>query len=104
MLLEMHGHTVTVVHDGRQALSAIEASPPDVALLDIGMPGMSGYEVATELRTMHFGERVLIIAITGWGAPQDLERSRAAGIDLHLTKPADADALLRLVQSGRQAR
>jgi CheY-like chemotaxis protein len=97
MLLEMHGHTVTVVHDGQQALSAIEASPPDVALLDIGMPHFDGYEVARRVRGDTRSRRVFLIAVTGWGQEQDKARALGAGFDLHFTKPVEPQHLIDLL-------
>jgi len=66
-------------------------------LLDIGMPGMDGYEVARQLRAMPEAQRALIVAQTGWGQEEDRRRTRAAGFDAHLAKPVDLSALMRLV-------
>ncbi|HEU5137541.1 MAG TPA: PAS domain S-box protein [Steroidobacteraceae bacterium] len=97
MLLEMHGHTITVVSDGRQALAAIESSPPEVALLDIGMPHIDGYEVARRVRGDTRTREVLLIAVTGWGQEQDKARAMAAGFDLHFTKPIEPQQLIELL-------
>ncbi len=99
MLLEMDGHTVTVVHDGRQALSSIESSRPDVALLDIGMPEIDGYEVARRVRGDTRNRQILLIAITGWGQESDKARASAAGFDLHFTKPVEPQSLIELLRS-----
>ena len=104
MLLEIEGHAVTVVHDGQQALAAIEASRPDVALLDIGMPEIDGYEVARQVRGDSRGQRTLLIAITGWGQEQDKARAMAAGFDLHFTKPVEPEQLIQLLAAELPAR
>ncbi len=105
-MLEGAGHRVTEAVDGPQALDRAIAGAFDVALIDIGLPGLDGLEVARRLRRM--GPRLattLLVAITGYGAPQDHARSRAAGFDLHLVKPVDGVDLLDQVQRLlRQAR
>ena len=90
----MLGHEVRAVHDGPAALAAVEALRPDVVLLDIGMPGMSGYEVARRLRERPGGAALRLVALTGWGAEDDRRRTREAGFDHHLVKPV-APAELR---------
>lgn len=92
-LVEVLGHRVVPAHCGEDALRAIESERPDVVLLDIGLPGMDGYEVARRIRAMPGGERILIVAMTGWGQRQDKQRAQAAGFDLHFTKPADPSEL-----------
>jgi signal transduction histidine kinase/CheY-like chemotaxis protein len=104
MLLQMHGHTVTLAHDGRQALAAIETSRPDVALLDIGMPHLDGYEVARRVRGDTRCRQVLLIAVTGWGQEQDKTRAMAAGFDLHFTKPVEPQRLIELLGAELPAR
>ena len=89
MLLRMDGHDVQVVYDGAQAMQAIRESPPEVALIDIGMPEMNGYEVARAVRQMLPKERVTLIAVTGWGQKHDVTRALDAGFDSHFTKPID---------------
>jgi PAS domain S-box-containing protein len=96
-LLQLSGHVVRVVHDGRDALGAAQTFQPDVALLDIGMPGMNGYELAAALRGSDGGRRAILVAVTGWGTQDDRERARVAGFDHHLTKPVDLAALNRLM-------
>ena len=93
MLLQALGADVRVVHDGPSALEAFGASEPVVVLLDIGMPGMDGYEVARTLRARFPGHRSTIVALTGWGQREDRRRVREAGFDHHLVKPADIEAL-----------
>ncbi|MFC5513357.1 PAS domain S-box protein [Massilia jejuensis] len=86
-LLEMHGHELRIAHDGAQALQIAAQFRPEVVFLDIGMPGMTGYEAARRLRGMPELERSIIVAVSGWGAKEDLSRSREAGFDMHFTKP-----------------
>jgi PAS domain S-box-containing protein len=92
-LLSLDGHDVRVANDGEQALVEAEAFRPDVALLDIGMPGKNGYEVAREIRAKPWGRAMLLVAVTGWGQSEDKRRAKDAGFDHHFTKPLDLDAL-----------
>jgi len=96
-LLKELGATVHAVNAGEAALAAIDAFRPDAVLLDIGMPGMDGYEVARSIRANPRFHDTLLIALTGWGQEQDQQRSRAAGIDHHLIKPPDIDRLRQLL-------
>jgi PAS domain S-box-containing protein len=96
VLLEMVGHDVHVAGDGEEALEVARAVRPDVALLDIGMPKLNGYELARQLRAGHPRNPVLV-AITGWGQRDDLRRAAEAGFDFHLVKPVDPDELIRLI-------
>jgi CheY-like chemotaxis protein len=84
--------------------SPATARPPDVVLLDIGLPGMSGHEVARRLRQLPGLERVLLVAVTGYGQEADLRRSREAGIDYHLVKPVDLTALQEILRAAASAR
>jgi CheY-like chemotaxis protein len=93
VLLRLWGHHVDVVRDGLAALKAAQACPPDVLLLDIGLPGMVGYDVARRLREQVGPKRTFIIALTGFGRQEDRRRSEESGIDLHLLKPADPEKL-----------
>jgi CheY-like chemotaxis protein len=93
LLLQIDGHDVRVAHGGSAALALAQAFRPEVALLDIGMPDLNGYEVARALRREPWGKDVYLIALTGWGQEEDRRRSREAGFDRHLTKPADPDEL-----------
>jgi signal transduction histidine kinase len=97
-LLRLEGHEVTSVHDGPVALTAFHEIKPDVALLDIGMPGLTGYEVARRMRQSGAGTALTLIAITGWGQDVDKERAFAAGFDHHLTKPVDPHRLVELLR------
>jgi PAS domain S-box-containing protein len=93
ILLEIDGHEVRVAHGGRAALALAQAFRPEVALLDIGMPELSGYEVAEALRREPWGKAIQLIALTGWGQESDRRHSKAAGFDRHLTKPIDMEVL-----------
>jgi PAS domain S-box-containing protein len=97
MLLRMEGHEVEVVHDGRAALEALLGGRAQVALLDIGMPEMNGYEIARQLRSHSPGSGVALIAVTGWGQGSDKAEALAAGFDHHFTKPVDPDRLIGLL-------
>jgi PAS domain S-box-containing protein len=96
LLLRSLGHETRVVYDGASALKAATEFHPDVVLLDIGMPGLDGYEVARRLRAMKDRPR-RIIAVTGWGQPADRQRSQEAGFDKHLVKPVEANELVRIL-------
>jgi PAS domain S-box-containing protein len=99
MLLHVLGADVQVAHNGPEALAVFQAYEPSVVLLDIGMPGMDGYEVARRLRSDFPHGQTTIIALTGWGQEEDRRRARDAGFDHHLVKPADAVALQGLLAS-----
>ncbi|HYD57523.1 MAG TPA: ATP-binding protein [Burkholderiales bacterium] len=99
MVLKLMGAEVRVVHDGAAALAAFEAHKPSVVLLDIGMPGMDGYEVARILRTLDPQRRAALVALTGWGQEEDRRRARDAGFDHHLVKPAEITTLEALLAS-----
>jgi len=99
MLLRQSGMQVHVAYTGIEAVSLAAEIHPDVAVLDIGMPGMSGYEVAQRIRTEPWGSRIHLIAVTGWGQEGDRRRAEAAGFDHHLTKPVDPLHLEHLVAS-----
>ena len=99
VLLEFLGASVKVAHDGPSALGVFAVQKPAVVLLDIGMPGMDGYEVARRLRALPEGNDATLIALTGWGQDEDRARTRAAGFDHHLVKPADIEALRALLEA-----
>ncbi len=88
-LLRLSGHDVHVAHDGVEALELAARVRPQVALLDIGMPGMSGYEVAERIRGEVWGRQMMLVAVTGWGQEEDKRKAKACGFDHHLTKPMD---------------
>ena len=92
------GHEVRTAADGQQALDTALEFKPDMAILDIGMPRMNGYEVAKRIRAAASIRSVLLVALTGWGQRDDVERATAAGFDLHMTKPADFATLRRLIR------
>jgi CheY-like chemotaxis protein len=98
-VLRRSGYLAHTATDGASALTLAETIQPDVILLDLGMPRMSGYEVATAVRCRPRGARVQLIAATGWGNKEDRRRTREAGFDAHLTKPLDPDELIRLIES-----
>jgi CheY-like chemotaxis protein len=97
MLLRLWGHEGTVANDAPAALRAAEAQSPEVALLDIGLPGMDGYELARRLRSQPGLGRAVLVALTGWGQEEDRRRSQEAGFDHHLVKPVDLSALQELL-------
>jgi len=101
-LLEIAGHTVRVVHDGAAAVEEAARLRPDLVFLDIGMPFMDGYDAARRLRQLPALDGVMLVALTGWGTEEDRARSRAAGFDRHLLKPAlpdDVEAVLAAATS-----
>jgi CheY-like chemotaxis protein len=99
MLLEFLGADVFTANDGPAALEALQTYRPAVALLDIGMPGMDGYEIARQARLHPEGRDVTLIALTGWGQEVDRRRSKEAGFDHHFVKPVDLGALQMLLES-----
>jgi CheY-like chemotaxis protein len=101
MLLEFLGAEVHVAFDGESAIRAFEEYQPAIVLLDLGMPQMDGYEVVKRLRSADVPRQPMIVALTGWGQEEDRRRTRDAGFDRHLTKPADVSALRSLLASVR---
>jgi CheY-like chemotaxis protein len=98
MVLRNFGHTVFTAHDGESALRTGEQEEPDALILDIGMPDMNGYEVAQRVRRTAWGNEVLLVALTGWGQKEDVDRALRSGFDAHLTKPADPERIERLLE------
>ena len=96
-LLLMAGHQVYVAHRGQEALTIAARERPEAFVLDIGMPEMSGYELAERIRQEDWGKQALLIALTGWGQPADKRRASGAGFDHHMTKPADPEELERMI-------
>ena len=96
-LLTLLGYAVQTAEDGETAISVAREQPPEVALLDIGLPGMDGYELARRLRQDERSKNALLIAITGYGQEEDRRRSKSAGFDHHLVKPVDSNALVSLI-------
>jgi two-component system CheB/CheR fusion protein len=98
LLLEFSGHEVKSAADGPSALEVLENFVPDYALIDLGLPrGMSGHDVARQIRAQPRLDRTVLIAQTGWGRDEDREQSSAAGFDYHLVKPIDHDRLQRII-------
>jgi signal transduction histidine kinase len=96
-LLQLSGHEVYTAANGAIALESAEQHRPEVALLDIGMPKLDGYEVARRIRAQPWGQRITLVALTGWGQDSDRRRSQEAGFDSHLVKPLDLDKLTELL-------
>ena len=106
LLLDLGGHTTRIVHNGPDALNVVGEFRPDVVLLDIGMPGMDGYQVARALRSRRQLGCPVLVAVTGWGGPEDRLKSKTAGFDEHLTKPVDIsmiELLLTTIPAGTGA-
>lgn len=99
LLLGAQGHDVRLVHGGVAAVAAATELRPDLALLDIGMPGLNGYETAKRIRELPHGAQIRLVALTGWGQDEDRRKSLAAGFDEHLTKPVDADTLAQVLHT-----
>src|SRR5690606_26447476 len=99
LLLGLNGHETHAVYDGVAAVEAAERIDPDVVVLDIGLPGLSGYDVARRIREQSGPTRPLLVALTGWGQDEDRRRSEEAGFDAHLVKPLD-EAALRALMAG----
>src|SRR5262249_40603161 len=105
MLVRLWGHEAAVAADGRAALDLARAVQPDVMLLDLGMPGLSGFELAQRIRHEERLRQATLIAVTGYGDPAVQEQSRAAGFDFHLVKPVDPallERVLRVIHESQQ--
>ncbi|SAL06967.1 PAS/PAC sensor hybrid histidine kinase [Caballeronia arationis] len=98
-LLELEGHEVRTVYSGEEAVDIFSHYSPDVILLDLGLPAMSGIDVARQIRETPSTKNVTVIAITGWGQPQDRARTAQAGFDFHFTKPGDVVLLNEAIGS-----
>lgn len=101
LLLRLKGHDVTLAHDGITAVKAIESSLPELALLDIGLPGLDGFEVARRARQCDPARKCLLVALTGYGGEQERQRAKEAGFDGYLVKPVPFDTLLQVVRDLR---
>ena len=97
MLLDLWGHEVVSAENGPAAVKQAQEQPPDVVLLDIGLPGLDGWAVARQIRGRADGQRPLLVAVTGYGKDEDRQRSVESGIDVHLLKPVDPAYLERLL-------
>jgi CheY-like chemotaxis protein len=97
MLLKLTGHETHTAHDGVAAVEAAATLRPDIVLLDIGLPNLSGYDAARRIRKQPWGKDMVLIALTGWGQEEDRQRSREAGFNEHMVKPVDHVALMKLL-------
>jgi signal transduction histidine kinase/ActR/RegA family two-component response regulator len=97
MFLSMRGHEVIIAHDGLEAVEKAQSFAPEIVMMDIGMPKLDGTEAARRLRALPGGSDFRLVALTGWGQETDRERTRQAGFDMHLVKPADPEMLARLL-------
>jgi signal transduction histidine kinase/ActR/RegA family two-component response regulator len=99
-LLEISGHETQVAHDGESALEFAKSFRPELVLLDIGLPGMNGFEVCRKLREEEWGRRALVVAVSGWGQEVHREKSRESGFDAHYVKPVDLETVLKIAALG----
>jgi len=98
--LEIHGHQIIVKYNAAEGLDAVHENNPDVVICDISLSGnLDGYDVASEIRRHDHLKSTLLIALSGYGRPEDKEKSKAAGFNEHLTKPTDFDALIELINN-----
>jgi CheY-like chemotaxis protein len=97
MLLEITGNRTFLAHDGNEAIEAVEKYRPEVILLDIGLPKMSGHEVCRRVRQQPWGKDIVVVALTGWGQEEDRRKTKEAGFDGHLVKPVNYEELLELL-------
>ena len=98
MVLELLGAEVKVAYDGLAGVAAVAEFKPTVSFLDLGMAGVDGFETARRIRQLPEGRRMKLVALTGWGRDEDRARTRDAGFDVHITKPASIDALQELLK------
>jgi CheY-like chemotaxis protein len=101
MLVDMWGNETLLARNGREAIEVAERHRPDVVLLDIGLPGLNGYEVCCQIRSREWGKSIAVFALTGWGQEEDRRRSKDAGFDGHLIKPVDAETLRNVLTSAK---
>jgi CheY-like chemotaxis protein len=104
MVLSSSGHRVLTANAGEQALQLAAQENPDAIVLDIGMPGMNGYDVARRIRGEPWGKSVFLVALTGWGQKEDIERAISAGFDFHMTKPADPERIEQVLEQFLKSR
>lgn len=97
MLLKITGNEIRIAYDGLEALETANQFQPDIILLDIGLPKLNGYEVASKIRDESWGKNMIIVALTGWGQPDDRGRSAEIGFNAHMVKPVDYDELVKLL-------
>jgi CheY-like chemotaxis protein len=98
-VMQILGYPVAVAHDGVEAVEMAQTWRPAVVLMDIGMPRMSGLEAARAIRGRPGGERLWLVALSGWGQTEDRRKSREAGFDHHFVKPVDVEALIELIRN-----
>ncbi|MDB6043221.1 MAG: hypothetical protein JWM63_1772 [Gammaproteobacteria bacterium] len=103
VMLELAGHEVLEAEEGVSGLELLKTTRPDIAVIDVGLPGLNGYEIARRFRAEPDADSVLLVALTGYGTPEARERSRQAGFDHHLIKPVDPDTLRELMQPAEMA-
>ncbi|MGH8296228.1 MAG: hybrid sensor histidine kinase/response regulator, partial [Steroidobacteraceae bacterium] len=99
LTLKLRGHEVDISHGSRHALEIAAIAHPEIALLDIGMPELNGYELARQIRSQPWGQHMMLVAVTGWGQDEDRRLALAAGFDEHLTKPIDPQRLIRMIEA-----
>jgi CheY-like chemotaxis protein len=104
VLLDIEGHAVHIAHSGAEALQLAQTQALDVVFLDIGLPDMTGYDVAKRMRLLPGMQKTLLVALTGWGTQDDRQRTREAGFDRHLTKPAELPAVEELLRAAAEAK
>jgi PAS domain S-box-containing protein len=104
VLLDIEGHAAHIAHTGAEALQVAQSQPLDVVFLDIGLPDMTGYDVARRMRLLPGLQKTMLVALTGWGTQEDRQRTRDAGFDRHLTKPAELPAVEELLRIAAQAK
>ncbi len=97
ILLDVMGYIVETESNGLEAIETARTFYPDLILMDIGMPQLNGYAVAKEIRKQSWGEKIFIVALTGWGQEQDKQDAKEAGFDFHITKPIKMDRLEKLL-------
>jgi CheY-like chemotaxis protein len=104
LLLELSGYDTFVAYNGQQALDFGARERPNAVILDVGMPDMTGYEVARRIRQQAWGRNALLVAVTGWGQDDDKQRAKAAGFDHHFTKPVNPQAVEQVLVGFMKAR
>jgi CheY-like chemotaxis protein len=104
MIFELYGAEVRFTLSGEETVKVAERFLPEVVLMDISMPGMSGYDAARAIRAAPWGRDMVLVALTGWGRSTDLEQAQAAGFDGHLLKPVEPEALVRVIAELREHR
>ncbi|MGY6217337.1 response regulator [Methylolobus aquaticus] len=96
-LMQIAGYETRVAYDGKQGIEVAASFRPEVLLLDLGMPGMNGYDACRHLREQDWGHDIFVVALTAWGQPGDRQKSAAAGFDAHLAKPTDYKTIATLI-------